>query len=258
MSYKSILLLFFSFLFSFNSFADNKFLFPSSPENYITYSDSGFYCSYLKIYSQTGKQYFFTLTKPDSKIFLFSGENVVDVSNENYPLVNFNFPFLTLKYNVIPYLHPLFAIKFLYILKKLKFLPRVSDAMRTVENQLKYKRRGWSNVESSPHLLGIAADLSYFTRYDREQILRYNVSLSVHFLEHGGKGNHHIHLQDEDVWNMIKEKNVYDISDSLNKKIARNYNMLKPYAGSYYQYNFIPDVSFNFISEKLDFIIPVI
>jgi hypothetical protein len=178
----------------------------------------------------------------------------VNVESENYALVNFHFAYLTLKYNVIPYLHPDFAIKFLFILNKVKNYPRISDAMRTVESQLKYKRRGWSNVEDSPHLMGLAADLSYFTHFDREIIQRYNKGLGVRFLEHGGRGNHHIHLQDDIIWLLHKNDNISKISDSLNKKITPSYNILKPYAENLFADKFKDGLEINFTSDNFDLI----
>jgi hypothetical protein len=178
----------------------------------------------------------------------------VSLESTDYFLVNFHFAFLTLKYNVIPYLHPDYAIKFLFILNKIKNYPRVSDAMRTVENQLRYKRRGWSNVEDSPHLMGLAADLSYFTRFDREIIQRYNRGLGIRFLEHGGRGNHHIHLQDDIMWLLHKNDNISNLSDSLNRKVAPNYNILKPYAENLYAEKFSDGIEINFNTDNLDLI----
>jgi len=125
--------------------------------------------------------------------------------------------------------------------------------MRTNEDQIKYKRRGWSNVESSPHMAGIAADLSYFTRVDREMILKYNQKIGVHFLEHGRRGNHHIHLQDEELWQSIKDKSVLSLSDTLNKKISNTNNILKPYALEYISKG-NKDIFFKFYTSELDII----
>jgi hypothetical protein len=126
--------------------------------------------------------------------------------------------------------------------------------MRTVENQLRYKKRGWSNVEDSPHMMGLAADLSYFTRNEREIIQKYVNGLGLRFLEHGGRGNHHIHLQDDILWLLHKNDNISDLSESLNRKIPPNYNILKPYAGNLYADKFKDGMEINFNSDNLSLI----
>lgn len=176
--------------------------------------------------------------------------------------MNFRLAFLTMKYNVVPYLHPDFVIKFLFLLNKVKYLPRISDAMRTTDEQLKYKRRGWSTVEDSPHMLGLAADLSYYTRFDRSIIQKYNPALGIRFLEHGGKGNNHIHLQDETLWYLNKNSGISNLSDSLNKKLSANINVLKPYADNLYAAKFTDGLEINFDTDnlaliKIEFITPL-
>jgi hypothetical protein len=255
MSCKSLIVLFIFFISFTNSHAQKiLFPYPVTENNFISFGDTNFHCAYLKIINKESNDfYFFVSTEKHGGIFA-SNENFTDVPSENYTLFNFNFAFLTLKYNVIPYLQTDFAIKFLYILNKIKYYPRVSDAMRTVESQLKYKRRGWSNVEDSPHLLGLAADLSYFTRSDRDIIQRYNKDLGIRFLEHGGRGNHHIHLQDDIIWLLRKDKNISRLSDSLNKKIIPNFNILKPYAEKLYSEDFKDGVEINFSTDKTELV----
>jgi|WetSurMetagenome_2_1015567.scaffolds.fasta_scaffold11522_5 hypothetical protein len=253
---KYLIILFILFPF-INSFAQKiLFPYPVPEKSFISFPDTNFHSAYIKIFNDDSNNFCFFISAEKQKSFSISSENFIDVSSENYSLVNFHFAFLTLKYNVIPYLHPDFAIKFLYILNKVKYYPRISDAMRTVESQLKYKRRGWSNVEDSPHMLGLAADLSYFTRSDRDIIQRYNKGLGIRFLEHGGRGNHHIHLQDDIIWYLLKNKNtnISDLSDSLNKKIYPNYNILKPYAENLFSENFKDGIEINFNTDNLDLI----
>jgi hypothetical protein len=230
------------------------FPYPVPEKSFISFPDTNFHCAYLRILNKESSDFYFYISGEKSKCFSVSNENFVSVESQNYFLVNFHFAFLTLKYNVIPYLHPDFAIKFLFLLNKIKNYPRVSDAMRTVENQLRYKRRGWSNVEDSPHLMGLAADLSYFTRFDREIIQRYNKQLGIRFLEHGGRGNHHIHLQDDILWLLHKNDNISNLSDSLNRRVIPNYNILKPYAENLYTEKFKDGLEINFSTDNLDLI----
>lgn len=232
----------------------NSFPYPVPENNFISFSDTNFHSAYLKIFNRDKQDFYFCISTGKNKCLSAAGENYINSGYENFFLVNFNFAFLTLKYNVIPYLHPDFAIKFLFILNKIKYLPRVSDAMRTVENQQKYKRRGWSNVDDSPHLLGLAADLSYFTRSDREIIQKYNTPLGIRFLEHGRRGNHHIHLQDDVIWLLNKDSDVGGISEAMNKRISENHNTLMPYSNILFTENFKDGIEINFNTDKLDLI----
>jgi hypothetical protein len=255
MSCKSFFVLLF-ILFPLTNSNAQKILFPYpvSEKNFISFPDTNFHCAYLKIFNEESNDFYFFISAEKQKCLSVSGENFIDVPLQNYFLVNFHFAFLTLKYNVIPYIHPDFAIKLLYVLNKIKYYPRISDAMRTVENQMKYKKRGWSNVEDSPHMLGLAADLSYFTRSDRDIIQRYNKGLGIRFLEHGGRGNHHIHLQDDILWLLHKDDNISSLSDSLNRKIYPNYNILKPYTEILFSEKFINGIEINFNTDNLDLI----
>lgn len=238
-----------------NSFAQKiLFPYPAPEKNFISFTDTNFHCAYLRITGKESNNFYFFISREKQHCVSFSGENFVDIQQENYFLVNFHFAFLTLKYNVIPYLHPDFAIKFLYLLNKVKYYPRVSDAMRTTESQRKYKKRGWSTVEDSPHLLGLAADLSYFTGNDRNIIQKYNKGLGIRFIEHGGRGNHHIHLQDDILWLLKKDYAVSALSDSLNRKVSLNFNILKPYAEELYTEKFKDGIEINFNSDNLDLI----
>jgi len=195
--------------------------FPNSFYNIVNLPDSSLLSVYIAIYTDDDVNNFFILHNNKNENCFLTNENFIyaKIKTGEYPLLNFHFPFLSIKYNVIPYLYPGFIIKMFYILNKIKFSPRISDAMRNNEEQLKYKRRGWSNVESSPHLLGIAMDLSYFTRWERDEVKKLSASLGIHFLEHGGRGNHHIHLQDEEVWSDIKTIFCKD----RKRKIRRRY-----------------------------------
>ncbi|MFA5403699.1 MAG: hypothetical protein WC358_02075 [Ignavibacteria bacterium] len=255
MSCKCLLFFLFTFLSLINLNAQKiSFPYPVTENNFISFPDTNFHCAYLKINENESSDFYFFISGEKNKGIALSDENFVNALSFDYFLMNFHFAFLTMKYNVIPYIHPDFAIKFLYILNKTKYYPRVSDAMRTVEDQLKYKRRGWSTVEDSPHMLGIAADLSYYTRYDRSIIQKYNQGLGIRFLEHGGRGNNHIHLQDDILWLLNKNISISNISDSLNNKISTNYNILKPYAENLYAEKFTDGIEINFNTENLDLI----
>lgn len=246
------------FLFTFLLFSNlhaQKILFPYpvAEKNFISFNDTNYHCAYLKVNENESSDFYFFISGENKGITL-SGENFVCVKSSDYFLLNFHFAFLTIKYNVIPYLHPDFVIKFLYVLNKIKYYPRVSDAMRTAEIQIKYKKRGWSTVEDSPHMLGLATDLSYYTRSDRDIIQKYNQSLGIRFLEHGGRGNNHIHLQDDILWLLNKNINIPNISDSLNKKITTNYNILKPYTENLFAEKFKDGIEINFKTDNLDLI----
>jgi len=141
-----------------------------------------------------------------------------------------DFSFLEFKENVIPYLHPNFVIKFLFILNKMNYSTRISDAMRSPKEQLTYKKWGWTDVLVSPHIIGLAVDLSYYSGSGRGIILKYYQPLGIRYLEHGGKYNKHIHLQDNEIWKPIKRANeevLLSASDELSEKIFYNNHIVK-------------------------------
>lgn len=254
MNCKYWLFVLFSFL-SLTNLSAQKIIFsyPVSEKSFISFPDTNFYSAYLKINDKESSEFYFFISEKNKGISL-SNENFVNTNSLNYYLVNFRFTFLTMKYNVIPYLHPDFVIKFLFLLNKVKYLPRVSDAMRTNEEQLKYKKRGWSNVEDSPHMLGLAADLSYYTRYDRNIVQNYIRGLGIRYLEHGGRGNHHIHLQDETLWLLNKNSGISNLSDSLNKRLSQNFDIMKPYTETLFAEKFTDGIEINFETENRDLI----
>lgn len=189
---------------------------------------------YLKIINDDGSIYnqFQIITKTDSVLYI-PDYNFISYTNGKgyFPMVKFSFPFLQLKHNVIPYLQAPALIKFLYLMDKVKFRPRVSDGMRTNEAQLLYKRRGWSNIEASPHIIGAAMDLSYTPPEDKTKILSLNDAINVHYLEHGRRGNRHVHLQDNSIWNMDVSTYANDLSAKLNEIIQEKICMIaSPYS----------------------------
>lgn len=255
MNCKILVILFTILILSLNSFAQkNYFPYPETEDSFITFIDTCFLSAYLKINDKKSSDFVFYISGEKKKCFTLRDENFINVQSKNFFLLNFRLAFLTLKYNVIPYLHPDFVIKFLFLLNKVKYLPRVSDAMRTTEEQLRYKKRGWSNVEDSPHLLGFAADLSYYSRYDRGIIQKYCFPLGIRYIEHGGRGNNHIHLQDETLWLMKRNYSISEISDSLNKKLTESQNILKPYAENLYPKKYKEGIEIKFNTEYLDII----
>lgn len=205
--------------------ADNK-----SFIDYSVDSDNPFFYTkenhaisgYLKIFNDDGSIYnqFEIVTRTDSTLYI-PDFNFISFTNAKgyFPMVKFSFPFLELKFNVIPYLQAPALIKFLYLMDKVKFKPRVSDGMRTNESQLLYKRRGWSNIEASPHIIGAAMDLSYITPEEKAKILSLNDAINVHYLEHGHRGNRHVHIQDNSIWNMDVSAYANDLSANLNQII---------------------------------------
>lgn len=146
--------------------------------------------------------------------FLYSEDSVY-----LFPLVNVKFPFLNIKDNAYSYLHPLLAIKMLYIFDKVNFNPRLSDALREKEHQLKYKRRGWTNIEKSPHLIGLAFDISRYTWSEKKKIENLCDELSLYFLQHGGRSNMHIHIQDDNIWTRKSiVKNAFKTSEEFSNE----------------------------------------
>ncbi|MFC2092785.1 hypothetical protein ACFLSV_02695 [Bacteroidota bacterium] len=194
-----------------------------SHRDFISFQDSGFYCSYLYAKKDFGEvENSFVIHTSNTNYFV-PQDNFVFVKRCDvyYPLMKMNFPFLEMKENVLPYLHPNFAIKLLFILNKISNNIRISDAMRTTEDQVLYKKRGWTDVLASPHIIGLAIDFSYYSRAVRNIILKYYKALGIRYLEHGNKYNMHIHLQDNEIWTPIKESGeeiITESSDDLKKK----------------------------------------
>lgn len=203
-----------------------------SQRDFISFQDSGFYCSYLYVKSDLGNvENSFVIHTAKTNYFV-PQDNFVFVKRCNvyYPLMKMNFPFLEMKENVLPYLHPNFVIKLLFILNKTNNNIRISDAMRTTEDQVLYKKRGWTDVLASPHIIGLAIDLSYYSGAVRNVILKYYKALGIRYLEHGRKYNMHIHLQDNELWTPIKEAGeevIMESSDDLNKEISFNNHSIK-------------------------------
>jgi hypothetical protein len=208
-------------------------LFPFCRDHsFIKINHQGFYYSLITYYDKYSENKSFACISSDKfKNYTVEDETLIDCNeckDFQQELVRINIPVIEMKLNVIPFLNTEFFIKILYILNKINFTMKISDAMRTEENQLKYKRRGWSDKEISPHLTGLAVDLgSFFSRDMRDKIRSISEQLGIKFLEHGRRGNRHIHLQDERKWSRIKGKNIYDISNDIMNRIFATKNSRK-------------------------------
>lgn len=210
---------------SFGGYMYDRFV----PE-FITFSDTGFYSTYIE-FNEKGTtesipRKLFIARKSQNENYIVYNENflTVESKSQKLTLVKVNFPFLNKKDNLYPYLHPLLAIKMLHIFSKVKYIPRFSDAMRSDEQQNKYKRRGWSNVSLSPHMLGLAFDIGKFSWEDKKLIQKITEELGSKFLQHGGKRNNHIHIQEQKIWENIADKIKIDsVSTALTQKITGNY-----------------------------------
>ena len=225
-----------------------------SQRDFISFQDSGFYCSYLYVKKDFGEVENSFVIHTSSTNYFVPQDNFVFIKRGNvyYPLLRMNFPFLEMKENVLPYLHPNFAIKLLFIFNKINNNIRISDAMRTTEEQVLYKKRGWTDVLASPHIIGLAIDLSYYSGTVRNVILKYHKSLGIRYLEHGNKYNMHIHLQDNEIWTPIKvagEEIITESSDDLNKEISLNNHSIKSNSIEYLKNESTGSLYFEFYSE---------
>lgn len=180
---------------------------------FVRSTDSLFYSSHLLYYYNNKPVNYFLINLPSGEKYFSSPDDFILSGRMGicYPLMNFDYSFLTFKDNVSRFIHPNFAIKFLYLLNEIGGTQTISDAMRKSDEQLLYKRRGWTDVESSPHMYGLAADLVYYSGSDRSLLQSKVGVLDVRFLEHGRKGNLHIHLQDNEIWKDVKP--VFDTTD---------------------------------------------
>lgn len=214
---------------SFGGYMYDRFV----PE-FITFSDTDFYSTYIEFNergaSENIPRNLFIARKNRNENYTVYNENclTVESKSQKLTLVKVNFPFLNKKDNLFPYLHPLLAIKMLHIFAKVKYVPRFSDAMRSDEQQNKYKRRGWSNVSLSPHMLGLAFDIGKFSWEDKKLIQKITEELGSKFLQHGGRRNNHIHIQEQKIWENIADKIKIDsVSTALTQKIVRNYALFE-------------------------------
>lgn len=207
---------------------------------FIRTNDTLFYSSHLLYYDNKKPINYFLVSLPTGEKYFSSPEDFILSGRMGmcYPLVNFDYLFLTFKDNVSRFIHPNFAIKFLHLINEVGGTQTISDAMRKSDEQLLYKRRGWTDVESSPHMYGLAADMVYYSGSDRTLLQSKVEALDVRFLEHGKKGNLHIHLQDNEIWKDVKP--VFDttdcrvLNDSLCNKVIPAEKMNPVFGNTFY------------------------
>ncbi len=226
--------------YNFNSgctFSEFNSQVPITPKtcfsvNDIIFSDSGFYSSVVFTFENNKISGSFFLVRDAKKNILnaFSNDNFIHISDTSpkWSLARIDFPFLNLKENVVPYLNPYFLIKVLYLYNKVRFSPRLSDAARTQEDQLKYKRRRWSDVEVSPHLIGLAFDMSRYLFEEKRKVEDLSETLDLKYLNHGGRRNGHVHIQDQYLWESAKfTGKVLDIAIAQDSLVVGNFPKLK-------------------------------
>lgn len=171
-----------------------------SEKVFIIFPDTSFYSAYLHINNEAEPENCFVMQK-NSKLFMVCEDDFLNFKNGkfNYSLMNFQFDFMTIKDNVIKYIDPELFVKVLYVMNNNNFVYRISDAMRSPVLQKRYMRRGWSDRDSSPHMFGLAFDVTnYWSVENRNKVREDAVMLGLKFLEHGR--NRHIHLEDSTKW----------------------------------------------------------
>lgn len=217
--------------FVFTSASHASFFIPSygSDKVFIIFPDTNFYSAYIHMKNGNGYENCFLMQK-DRKLMLVCDGDFLSFKNGkiNYSLMNFQFDFLTIKDNVIKYIDPELMVKVLYIMHNNNFAYRISDAMRSPALQHRYMRRGWSDRGSSPHMFGLAFDITnYWSVENRNKVREDAVGLGLKFLEHGR--NRHIHLEDSTKWLnnpyfFTEEKSM----EFVNKIDSNNYVMNIP------------------------------
>jgi hypothetical protein len=188
--------------FLFASQVNASFFIPSygSDKVFIIFPDTNFYSAYLHKKSDTDHEDCFIMQKKSELLLVCDGDFLnFENGKVNYSLMNFQFDFLTIKDNVIKYIDPELMVKVLYIMNNNNFVYRITDAMRSPALQNRYMRRGWSDRGSSPHMFGLAFDITnYWSVENRNKIREDAIGLGLKFLEHGR--NRHIHLEDSTKW----------------------------------------------------------
>lgn len=201
--------------------------------------------SFYAEFNTGGKRNFFFAASIDSFLYYANENQIIPIiyKNKSYSLVNVNFPFLNRKENIVPYLNGIYLIKVIYLYDIVKFRTFLTDAIRTYKEQMKYNRRGWSTVDKSPHMAGLASDMGRYFSAERKIVETECEKLGVKFLQHGGRGNVHIHLQDNTLWHK-KElvDNLVEISNEMHKEVEKKTNMIISYekteSGKYFSENY--------------------
>lgn len=186
---------------------------------------------YAEFISNTKRDYFFAASV-DSFLYPANENQIIPVTfnEKDYTLINVSFPFLNRKENIFPFLNAVYLIKVIYLYDILKFRTFLTDALRTYKDQMRYNRRGWSTVDKSPHMAGIASDMGRYFGPERKIIESESEKLGLRFMQHGGRGNVHIHLQDNSFW-YSKElvNNLVEVSDEIHKKVEEKNNIITGY-----------------------------
>ena len=230
MNYKMLRYIPVFILLFFNSFSFAEVIDIFAPsitsKHFLEISSKGTFLSYIEICSGgKSSEKYIEINSDKVKCYLISNPSTSCsiLSGYKFELTNFQFGLFDIKENVLAYLDINFLQKLIYLFHKTGFRARITDAMRSPEKQIKYKRRGWSNVDASPHILGLAVDLVIYSGADREQIKKLSEILGLKFLYHGRGANRHVHVQDERQWQEMHRFDIVNISDSLNcflKKFA--------------------------------------
>lgn len=179
---------------------------------------SGFTSACLIIYKDGNfESGFFQISDPKNGIFFIDNDNFIRGSFKHlYPLVNFSTPFIQIKDNAITFVHPIFLVKFLHIVSEMNFNQRITDALRNADDQERYKRKGWTGSDKSPHMVGLAVDIGSYNFAESKQISELCSLLNLRFLEHGAGANRHIHIQDNSIWEKLNQSYIKQISHKFN------------------------------------------
>jgi hypothetical protein len=186
---------------------------------------------YAELGIGSSKDYFFAVSV-DTFLYPANENQIIPLTfnNEDFTLVNVNFPFLNRKENIIPFLNAVYLIKIIYLYDLLKFRTYLTDALRTYKDQMKYNRRGWSTVDKSPHMAGIASDMGRYFGPERKIIESESGKLGLRFMQHGGRGNVHIHLQDNTLWHSKDfSDNLIKLSEEIHIKAETKNNIIAGY-----------------------------
>lgn len=255
MKFLLIILLFISL--HAKAFADSRSFHVSDEElnEFISFGETSLHSAYLKVYGTNDITDYFIVNNLNGKNYFVPDGYFIKCmeGDKHFTLMNISHPAINFGNRLYPFLHPHFFIKFIYLLEKLKFAPKVSDLMRTYDEQMLYLKRQWSNVESSPHMTGMAGDMVYCSSGDKTYLQSVNNMLRVRYLEHGKGGNRHVHIQDNELWKTLDTNNVKftceKLSSELNRdKFVRN-SPFKEYAAKN-----PAGTPFKFYTESLDVI----
>jgi len=188
--------------------------------------------SFYAEFNQNNKKDYYFATTVDSFVYKANKNQIISVSlkEKDYSLINTDFPFLNRKEKLVPYLNAVFLIKIIYLFETVKFRTFLTDALRTYQEQVRYSRHGWTTVDKSPHMVGIAADMGRYFSTERKIIESESELIGLRFLQHGRRGNVHIHLQDNSIWySKDLDNNLIELSGKMHDMVEKTYNGLIGY-----------------------------